>query len=378
MKKIIFILYIFFLAAFTFFSYAFVDGNLFYLRLFALEMRNRGLQTMLYVFFLTMFFAFYALWFYLLERQKLTRKDILFLAIATCSILFFSYPAMLSHDIFNYLATAKVIFTYRENPYIVMPIEFVDDPLLKFMHAANKTALYGPSWLLLTGIPHVIGYGNFIATLFAFKGMMVGFYILMMIVVFRYTKSLRSVVFLALNPLVIIETIVSAHNDIVMVLSALLAFLLLKRRKFVVSCILMVFSVLVKYATLALVPFYGYLFFKNGRRLNSKYEEAYKYWFFSMLAMFLLSSLREEIYPWYALWFLTPLVFLPLKRNSLILTGIFSYSLMLRYVPFMISGTHFGITPAIKIIVTFFPVVFVVSLLYIRYHFEWKDLINSL
>ena len=41
-----------------------------------------------------------------------------------------------------------------------MPIEIPNEPYLAFTRAANKTALYGPVWILLTAIPHLLGQGD--------------------------------------------------------------------------------------------------------------------------------------------------------------------------------------------------------------------------
>src|SRR5581483_4454944 len=85
------------------------------------------------------------------------------------SLLLLAYPTMLSFDIFNYIATAKVLFHYHENPYIIMPMEFIGDPLLHYTRAANKVALYAPFWIFITGSPYVLGFKNIFLILFNFK-----------------------------------------------------------------------------------------------------------------------------------------------------------------------------------------------------------------
>ena len=74
-----------------------------------------------------------------------------------------------------------------------------------------------------------------------------------------------------------------------------------------------------------------------------------------MLVAFFLSPLREEIYPWYAIWFLPFSFLVPNKKLLLYISIAFSFGLMFRYVPFIFSGTHAGITPTVKSIVTFVP-----------------------
>src|SRR3989344_2228497 len=226
-------IYAIFLLLFSTFSYAFIDPNLIYLKNiysgFAFE--NRFMATILYVFFVSVFFIFYGFFIWLGVKKRLKFKDILMLVSITLGGLIFSYPAMISYDIFNYVTTSKVLFFYHENPYIIMPIEFVGEPFLSFTHAANKIALYAPFWIVLTGIPYVLGLGNFIITLFSFKIFIALFYIATAIFVWKISKNIISVILFSLNPLIVIETLISGHNDIVMMFFTLLSFFLLMKKR---------------------------------------------------------------------------------------------------------------------------------------------------
>ncbi len=152
MKIILFLTYSLFLIFISFFSYLFLDPNLIYLNNFftGFSFSYRGITTIFYTAIILLFFIFYILFVKLLNKGVLVKKDILILIGISALGLLFSYPAMVSYDIFNYVATAKVSFYYFENPYLLMPIQFLNDPLLLFMQAANKTALYGPFWIMLT------------------------------------------------------------------------------------------------------------------------------------------------------------------------------------------------------------------------------------
>src|SRR5690349_6878916 len=120
MKKLLFPLYVLFLLAFVAFSYLFIDPGLFYLRpLFTNYFQlHRLVTTSIFTLFLVLFFVLYACTLYLVKRDLLSKHDIFKLILASVVILLFTYPAMVSFDIFNYIATAKVTFFYHENPYI--------------------------------------------------------------------------------------------------------------------------------------------------------------------------------------------------------------------------------------------------------------------
>jgi hypothetical protein len=274
---------------------------------------------------------------------------------------------MLSFDIFNYIATAKVLFFYHENPYVIMPIEFVGDPLLSFTHAANKIALYGPSWISISAIPYFTGFGNFLVTLFSFKLFVSIFYLGTVYLIWKISKNLLSVSFFALNPLVIIETLVSGHNDIVMIFFSLCSFyILMNKKNIILAIIFFMLSIFVKYSTIFLFPLFIYIVWKTIRKRSINWTKIFYFSSFLMLVAFLLSPIREEIYPWYAIWFL-PFVSIVFQKKILVYISLaLSFGLLLRYVPFMLLGTHFGVTPFLKTAVTFIPVFFVIIYIFFK------------
>lgn len=365
MKKIVFLLYFLFLISLTVFSYFFIDPNLFYLRRFytGLAFERKISISILYLIFIFLFFFFYFFFWRLFKKKKMDPSILKKIIGLTVIVLFFSYPAMLSYDIFNYLTTAKVLFFYRENPYIVMPIEFRGDELLLFTRAANKTALYGPSWLLLTGFPYLLSFGNVLLALLNFKILIFLFYFGTAFLIFKLSKNWFSVFLFALNPLVIIETLVSLHNDIVMIFLALLSFLFLMKKKIWPALIFLILSILIKYAALFLIPVFIYGVFKIFKKQPLPWEKIFYFSAILMLLAFLLSPIREEIYSWYALWFFAFVSLIPSRKNLLSISLALLLGLLLRYIPYLFSGTYSGLTPFFKEIFTFSPPFFVLVFL---------------
>ena len=80
-----------------------------------------------------------------------------------------------------------------------------------------------------------------------------------------------------------------------------------------------------------------------------------------MFVIFFLSPLREEIYPWYGIWFIVFVALIPKYKLLYFVTVLLSFVLLLRYVPFMYLGTYFGPTPFIKITVTFVPLMVLIG-----------------
>lgn len=372
MKKILF-LYFSLLILMTLFSYLFVDQNLIYFNnLYSGFYSTKRIQiTLFYLLFIILLFVFYFPFLKKIKSKIIEIHTFKKIILVTIAILFFSYPAFLSFDIFNYIATSKVFFFYHENPYIIMPIEFIGDPLLLFMHAPNKIALYGPFWVGLTGIPYYLGFGNFIATLFSFKLLVILFYLSTVYLIWKHSKSLLITSVFAFNPLVIIETLISAHNDIVMAFLSLASILFLIKKRYVYSFIFLLFSILIKYASIFLVPVFIYVIYLKFREKEVNEEKIFLLSAISMFSIFLFSFLREEIYPWYAIWFLVFNSFISNQKYFYYFFLSFSFSLMLRYVPFMLLGTYFGPTPFIKFVLTFsFPVL---TLFLVKFKSLWIE-----
>lgn len=369
MKKLMFIAYTLFLLLLSVISYAFIDPNLIYYKILytGFAFQNRSIVTIIYFALVLIFFGFYIVFMHLFHKKKWKEKELKLLLGITCCILLFSYPAMLSFDIFNYIATAKVLFFYHENPYIIMPIEFVGDPLLLFTHAANKLALYGPGWILLTGIPYVWGLGSFFFTILNFKLFVSIFYLIAVVTLWKLAKNIYVVALFACNPLVVIEILVSGHNDIVMMSLVLISLLFIQKKRYIVAVLLFFASIFIKYASVFLLPVFIVILWRAYRKQVINWDKMYFYSFLSMLLIFLLSPLREEMYPWYAIWFL-PFVFLMVAKNPwarsvqriiVYLSIALSFGLLLRYIPFMLLGTYFGMTPLLRIILAAVPVTIV-------------------
>ncbi len=347
---------------FGIFSYGFIDPNLHlsYHPMFVwvtdpvifLVYKNSLIASMLYVLLLTGLYALYARTMYLVRFGKVGKMGVF--AVLAGLLFWLSYPA-LSYDIYNYILTAKVAFFYHENPYVVMPIEFIGEPMLAFTRAANKLALYGPVWIASTYIPHVLSGNNFIIALFAFKLLSVFGYVGLVYLIYQKTRRLEQVLFFALNPLVIIEIFTSGHNDAFMMFLAFSGVLALQKRTllgYVGGTALLFGSILVKGATVVIVPVMIWLH-KRTFEMQMKWIAAL------LFGVFLLSPLREEMYPWYALWWLGALAFIPIRHGSVVHGASFwlSFGLMARYIPWIATREYGGYGPMIRTLVTVTPMI---------------------
>ena len=182
---------------------------------------QRPLSTVLYIILIFLLYLFYFAFLYLAKVGKIRGiREIWTLIIVTTIILTFSYNAF-SYDLFNYIFDAKIVTYYHQNPYVHKALDFPNDPMLSFMHWTHRTYPYGPSWLILT-VPLSFLVNFFLPTFFMFKTLIslsflgTAFFVSKILNKIYPQNEVFGLVFFALNPLVIVESLVSSHNDVVM------------------------------------------------------------------------------------------------------------------------------------------------------------------
>jgi len=325
----------------------------------------------LYTCILTTLFFLYFVTLRKVARMELSRTRVASLVIGLAIIVGLSFP-LTSYDLFNYILTAKVTYHYHENPYLVMPIELIGEPGLAYTRAANKTALYGPTWIGASYIPHIFGGDTIWGQILAFKLFSSASYVAVAYLLFIISGSVAPVVWFALNPLVIIELLVNGHNDGLMMFICLSSYVVFLQKKRLGTCIgfgLLVLSSLVKGATLVLLPLMFWRQFPRAvawvmphtKKIHLTTPQTV-YFLSSLLlavAFLVAGPMREELYPWYGVWCLTFASLLDDTRygwyKGLLIAG--TVGLELRPIAYMIMGYYEGPGPLIRLLVTIVPVI---------------------
>jgi hypothetical protein len=303
---------------------------------------NRSLSTGIYLVLLILMYLFYLIFLYNVAKKKVTEQFIWKVIIISSVILAFSYNAF-SYDLFNYIFDAKIITHYHQNPYLKTALDYPNDPMLSFMHWTHRVFPYAPFWLVLTVPLSFVGLQLFLPTFFLFKFLMLGSFLGSLYFAEKILKKLTpekklfGLTFLGLNPLLLIESLVSAHLDIVMMFFALWSFYLLINKKYIVAWVLFILSIGIKFASGFLLPVFILV------PLMHKYKKLSWEVIFS-LALILLSltvivaSMRTNFQPWYLIVPLTFTGFLAYRYVVFLPTVILSFGAMLTYVPFLSLG----------------------------------------
>lgn len=298
---------------------------------------DRPLSTYLYIAVFAFLFILYFWTIKLVSDNKISRKAVWTVIFFVTGILFISYNAF-SYDLFNYIFDAKIVTFYHQNPYLHKALDYPTDPMLSFMRWTHRTYPYGPGWLLLTVPLSFIGSNIFIVTFYLFKLLMAGFFLLTVYSiekigrVLKLSNVLLPVAVFALNPFVLSESLVSAHNDIVMMGLAMFGVYQLLEAKYLKGTIINVFSIGIKFATaLILLAFFVLIGIKK-----KNYFIAVSV--LMMIAAVLLATIRTNFQPWYLLYVAPFAALLFNKIYIKIPYIILSIAAVVYYIPFLFTG----------------------------------------
>lgn len=342
--------YCLFLLLFSVYTYSQIDlnltlsGNPFYQlfqnKLIYLGYYNRPLSALIYILLIIISFIFYFLFIKASEVKNFHFKKI-FIPLIIINIIFalVSYPAF-SHDFFNYLFDARIAAWYHLNPYFYKALDFPDDLWIRFMHWTHRTYPYGPVWLLITLPFSFLGFGKFVITVVLFKIMFSLSYLANSYLVWLISGNInkeyqnKAAIMYAFNPLIIIESLVSPHNESLMLSFLLLSFYFILVKKSKASALIwLIFSAGVKFVTAVLFPLYliKKIFHNNKLFLQSA--------FVLLLVPLGLEIFYREAYPWY---------FIPLVGVGALIHSTFYYKIivsvslgaLLRYSFFLYYGEY--------------------------------------
>jgi hypothetical protein len=163
-------------------------------------------------------------------------------------------PPSLSSDLYHYSLFGRMIITRGLNPYVTTGNALAGDPLWVLSDSHTIPTHYGPVFTILSVVAAAVGRGGPIATALAFKTLATAFGALAAWSVAALAKQqgrggVLPLALVALNPLALIETAGSAHNEMVMLGLALAGLVAAGKGQRLVGFALIVASVHVKWVT---------------------------------------------------------------------------------------------------------------------------------
>lgn len=166
-----------------------------------------------------------------------------------------------AQDIYHNIADARTLWRYGDNPTVLPPNAYPDDPFAPYVPAWQDFAsTYGPVWYVVAGAPLPFAgdglWANVIGQKLLTAAFLFGSTVLVMLIAARIRPGAAAAagVLVGWNPLLQWETAGNAHNDVVMVFFALAALYAVTRRWWLAVFPLLALSVGTKYVLVLLGP----------------------------------------------------------------------------------------------------------------------------
>jgi hypothetical protein len=304
---------------------------------------ERPLSTYIYISIVLLLFGFYILFLRLAAKKKIGKSFVWSAILVSAVLLVFSYNAF-SYDIFNYIFDAKIVTHYHQNPYQHKALDYPGDPMLSFMRWTHRAYPYGPVWLGLTIPLSFVGFQVFLVTFFLFKLLMAASFIGCAYFIGRVfqkiapEKEIFGLVFFALNPLVIIESLVSGHIDIVMMFFSAWAIYAVLYKKYITSYVTLLLSIGIKFVTGFLLPVFLLIHFFQKKHKTVSWDFMFGLAVVLMTTGVIVESHQSNFQPWYLLAVFPFAVFVAHRYIVLIPAVIIPFAALLNYVPFLFTG----------------------------------------
>lgn len=304
---------------------------------------NRQLSATLFATIIAMLTLSYILIIKGVKEHVLSAKEVWRIALISTGLLLFSYNAF-SYDIFNYIFDAKIVTFYSKNPYLHKALDFPTDPMLSFMRWTHRTYPYGPAWLGLTIPISYLGLQVFTVTYFLFKSLMAGAFLATAYMIKKIAKETKlidpalAVAVFALNPLVLTESVVSAHNDIVMIFFASVSTYYFVKKRYTKSSLFLIISGGIKFATFLIAPIFVLYSIYQLLTKKEHMRNLFRLILLSMIAAVALASLRTNFQPWYMLYIAFPAALLSKHKYVRYPYILISAVTLAQYLPFLYTG----------------------------------------
>jgi hypothetical protein len=356
-------------AFYTLYSYSQIDLNLtlssnsvyqYYQNiLIAVGYFNRPLSAVIFVVISILLTTLYLLIQALVRSISINPKVLFGLILLISLILLFSYTAF-SHDQFNYMFDARILVTYGKNPYQFKAGDFPQDLWVRFMHWTHRTYPYGPVWLSVTVPVTLLGFGKFVPTLFLYKIMFICFYLGNCYLIYKILEHVKpkykieGTIFYAFNPLVITESLMSPHNESIMLFFLLASFYFMFVRKNTwLTYLLIVLSAGIKFVTGIIIPV-----FIAKQVIKKPFFTFNRVTIISSLLMIItlvVEIIYREPYPWYFIPILGLFALIPEYVTLRWISGLMSFFVLMQYAPYLYYGDYLPIVSQLKTAIFYIP-----------------------
>ncbi|WP_338248996.1 hypothetical protein [Dictyobacter halimunensis] len=207
------------------------------------------------------------------EQMRIVRRW-MWIGTIIAGVIFVLTPGMASKDLFVYADYGNLVGAHGANPYFSTPRQVAYNDLLTHIDGwSDAPSAYGPVWVYLSGLLSLIFGDNPLPYFYIYRGLGLLCHVLNVLLIGRILRmngrSERTVtlgMFLyALNPLMLFEGPLGAHNDVFMSTLLLYGFALCFRanqlgftrlKNYWPALVMLTLAVLVKFTSIPVIIFF--------------------------------------------------------------------------------------------------------------------------
>lgn len=241
--------------------------------------RDRGVALGIAAAMIALFFL-YGLAYRLCQGSRGRRLWIVLLAgVLLLALVNFFVATITTLDLYDYIARGRIAGVHGGNPYLHPPNDYPDDPFMAYASWGHETSAYGPLWETVSALLSYVAGDTLWANVLVYKGLILASYLLSVALIAAMLRrvaperALAGTLLFAWNPLILLEGVANAHNDLLMVVLFLGGLWMLSRlagrtgqappaplgvKEMLVAevaLLLLAASVLVKFVSILLFPF---------------------------------------------------------------------------------------------------------------------------
>lgn len=169
------------------------------------------------------------------ESEKFKNIKNVILSAFIVGIAFLVCLPNTSQDLFYYMGSGRVLSSYGENPYYKtiddLKLENPNDEILDSSGVwSSITVVYGPIWVIITSILNKFSFGSSTLLMYIFKITNLIVHLGICYILYKLTNRKKVVIAYAFNPLILLEFMINAHNDIYMCFFIMLGIYFIKNK----------------------------------------------------------------------------------------------------------------------------------------------------
>ena len=195
------------------------------------------------------------------RRLEITAVWPLLVLTALLSVPMVWLPGLFSDDVYLYNLYGRTIHVYGANPLLQPPSSFAGDAHLPWVHWKETRSAYGPVWLILSAALSRFGVDSLSAVVIAYRVAAAALHLATAALLWSTLRASRprtaaaDTLFYAWNPLVLLEVVGNAHNDVLVALFVVLLVTAAMRHSWSAAAFFAACAVMVKpYTVILLAP----------------------------------------------------------------------------------------------------------------------------